>query len=175
MRKLIFLTACLAASFPLFAQSLKDTFAKHWQTSQDFTVAVSEAMPAGDYNFKPNPDEMCFGKLMAHIAMANNANFAMVSGLKAPAVPDAISAAYKANANFDKAATIQFLKESFDFCTRALNEVTEEKMHAMTGPAGRQLTGFERLWSYFTHTAHHRGQAEVYMRVKDIKPPAYKF
>ena len=26
-----------------------------------------------------------------------------------------------------------------------------------------------------THTAHHRGQAEVYLRVKGIKPPAYTF
>jgi len=28
---------------------------------------------------------------------------------------------------------------------------------------------------YFTHTAHHRAQAEVYLRVKGIKPPDYQF
>jgi uncharacterized damage-inducible protein DinB len=27
----------------------------------------------------------------------------------------------------------------------------------------------------FTHTAHTRGQAEVYLRVKGIKPPDYRF
>ena len=26
-----------------------------------------------------------------------------------------------------------------------------------------------------THMAHHRGQVEVYLRVKGIKPPTYKF
>ena len=39
----------------------------------------------------------------------------------------------------------------------------------------RKMTGFEWLWAYFTHTAHHRGQAEVYLRVKGIKPPDYVF
>ena len=45
----------------------------------------------------------------------------------------------------------------------------------VVGPPNRNLTGTEWLWSYFTHTAHHRGQAEVYLRLKGIKPPAYTF
>jgi uncharacterized damage-inducible protein DinB len=45
----------------------------------------------------------------------------------------------------------------------------------VVGPPNRNLTGVEWLWSYFTHTAHHRGQAEVYLRLKGIKPPAYTF
>lgn len=175
MKRLILVTTCLAAALPLFGQSSKDILAKHWQTSKEFTIAVAEAMPAENYDFKPNPEEMCFGKLMVHIAMANNSNFALVSGLKAPVAPQGIAAAFKENAKFDKAATVQFLRESFEFCTNALNQATDEQLQAMTGPAGRQLIGIERLWAYFTHTAHHRGQAEVYMRVKNVKPPAYKF
>jgi uncharacterized damage-inducible protein DinB len=53
--------------------------------------------------------------------------------------------------------------------------MTPEKMDAMVGPATRKMTGFEWLWAYFTHTAHHRGQAEVYLRVKGITPPTYVF
>ncbi|HWB99932.1 MAG TPA: DinB family protein, partial [Bryobacteraceae bacterium] len=83
--------------------------------------------------------------------------------------------AFKENAKFDKAATVQFLKDSVEFCTKALNQTTEDQLHAVSGPSGRQMIGFERLWAYFTHTAHHRGQAEVYMRVKNVKPPLYKF
>jgi uncharacterized damage-inducible protein DinB len=45
----------------------------------------------------------------------------------------------------------------------------------MAGPEGRQSTVREQLWAAFTHTAHHRGQAEVYLRVKNIKPPGYRF
>ena len=33
----------------------------------------------------------------------------------------------------------------------------------------------ELVLGMFTHTAHHRGQAEVYLRANGIKPPAYRF
>jgi uncharacterized damage-inducible protein DinB len=174
--RLTILATMVAIALPVFAADEGAMFAKHWETSKEFTLAVAEAMPAADYNFKPNDQEMSFGKLMAHIALANNNAFAAVSGLKAPAPPEKIMAAYKdPNGTFDKEGTIQFLRASFDFCTNALNDITEEKLDAMTGPAGHQMTGRERLWAYFTHTAHHRGQAEVYLRVKNIKPPDYRF
>ena len=151
-------------------------FAKHWQTSKEFTLAVADAMPADHYDFKPNAEEMSFGRVMAHIAMANNGACALVSGLKAPAPPEKLAAAYKdPKGVFDKETTMQFLRDSFDFCTKALSETTPEKLDAMTGPEGHQLSGRERLWAYFTHTAHHRGQAEVYLRVNGIKPPDYRF
>jgi len=37
------------------------------------------------------------------------------------------------------------------------------------------MTGFEWLRAYFTHTTHHRGQLEVYLRIKGIKPLDYEF
>ena len=70
---------------------------------------------------------------------------------------------------------IPFLKDSFDFCNKAVASMTPERLDAMVGPKERQMTGFEWLWAYFTHTAHHRGQAEVYMRVKGVAPPEYEF
>ncbi len=172
MQRLTILAAALAFAAPVFAADDGAMFAKHWQTSKEFTLAVADAMPAADYNFKPNPEEMSFGKVMAHIALANNRAFAAVSGLKAPDTPEKIAAAYKdPKGVFEKESTIQFLRDSFDFSTKALAEVTPEKADAITGG----MTGRERLWAYFTHTAHHRGQAEVYLRIKNIKPPDYKF
>ncbi|HUO31264.1 MAG TPA: DinB family protein [Bryobacteraceae bacterium] len=172
MHKLTVLAALLALATPVFAADEAAIRAKHWQTSKDFTLAVAEAMPAADYNFKPNDAEMSFGKVMAHIAIANNRAFATVSGLKAPETPANIAAAYKdPNGTFDKQATVQFLRDSFDFCLKALADITPAKLDATTGG----MTGEERLWAYFTHTAHHRGQAEVYLRVKNIKPPDYRF
>ncbi len=175
MKKTVLLAVCLALATPLFALTEKEMAAKHWKISAEFTIAVAEAMPEDSYNFAPNADEMRFGMLMAHIAMANNNAFQAVSGIKAPAVPEKISAVYKSNGPMDKAIVVQFLKDSFDYCAKALNEISADKLDAMSGPEGRQLTGRERLWAYFTHTAHHRGQAEVYLRVKNIKPPSYKF
>jgi uncharacterized damage-inducible protein DinB len=40
---------------------------------------------------------------------------------------------------------------------------------------GRQTSALEVILWAFTDTAHHRGQAEVYLRLKNIKPPKYVF
>jgi uncharacterized damage-inducible protein DinB len=169
------LAVCLALTAPLFALSDKELFAKHWKTSTAFTIAVAEAMPEDAYNFGPNAEEMVFGKVICHIAQANNSYISAVAGTKPPAVPEKLAAAYKANSGFEKAAVVEFLKASFDFCTKALDGIGPEQLDKLRGPEGRQMTGAERLWGAFTHTAHHRGQAEVYLRVKNIKPPDYRF
>jgi uncharacterized damage-inducible protein DinB len=158
--------------------TVKDALAKHWKISGEFTVAVADAMPADSYNFRPNPDEMSFGQVMAHIAIADLGACANASGLARPDLPPKIAEWAKATGTkpeIAKDAAVPFLKDTFAFCDKAIAAMTPEKLDTVQGPAARNLTGFEWLWGYFTHTAHHRGQAEVYLRVKGIKPPDYQF
>ena len=64
-------TACFALAIPALSQTtIKDALVKHWKVTGELTIAVAEAMPAADYNFRPNPEEMSFGQLMAHIGAA---------------------------------------------------------------------------------------------------------
>jgi len=171
------LVLVMLAGVPAFAQNgIKDALAKHWKTSADFTVAVAKAMPAESYNFRPNPEEMNFGQVMAHIAAANVSACSRASGLPRPALNDKSAAWIKdTKTDVDRDTAIQFLNDAFTFCATAISGITPEKLSAMTGPEGRQMSGFEILCAYCTHTAHHRGQAEVYLRVKGIKPPDYVF
>lgn len=157
--------------------SVKDALSKHWKTTGVFTQAVADAMPADGYNFRPNAEEMSFGQLMAHIANADANACANASGLERPAMPGAIAEWAKAQQKVDvsKENAVQFLRETFEFCDKAVAAATWERLDKVVGPPARNLTGYEWLWSYFTHTAHHRGQAEVYLRVKGIKPPPYQF
>jgi uncharacterized damage-inducible protein DinB len=176
MKKVILLIVLLCV--PGFAQnSVKDALIKHWKASGEFTIAVAETMPAENYNFRPNPEEMNFGQVMAHIAAANNGACSIASGMTRPTMPPKIEEWSKNSekVDVDKTTAVAFLKDSFEFCNKAVASMTPEKLDTVLGPPQRNLTGFEWLWSYFTHTAHHRGQAEVYMRVKGIKPPDYKF
>lgn len=168
----------LLMTTPLLAQhTVNDALIKHWKTSGEFTIAVANTMPADSYNFRPNPDEMTFGQLMAHIAIANANACAVASGMPRLAYPPKIMEWSKDAQKVDVAreTAVPFLKESFEFCDKAVASMTSEKLDAVVGPPARNLTGFEWLFSYFTHTAHHRAQAEVYLRVKGIKPPDYKF
>lgn len=162
----------------LFAQdAMHEAFVKHWKTSGEFTLAVANAMPADDYGFKPVPQEMSFGQLIDHIAAAQLGACGIASGMPRPAIPDAIAASIKDQKAPvpDKESIVSFLRDTFSFCDKAVESMTPDKLDAVVGPASRKMTGFEWLWAYFTHTAHHRGQAEVYLRLKGITPPEYAF
>lgn len=168
----------LALALPAISQtSVKDALIKHWKTSAQLTIAVANAMPAEDYTFRPNPEEMSFGQVMAHIAGINANACANASGLARMPVPEKLTAWSKdqQKVEVDKDTAVQFLTDTFAFCDKAVAAMTPERFDTVVGPPARNMTGFEWLWAYFTHTAHHRGQAEVYLRVKNIKPPTYTF
>ena len=167
MPTLTLLTAVLVGLPIVAAQNdFKAIFARHWQTSKEFTLAVAGAMPAEDYDFKPNPEEMSFGQLMIHIADENSSSFARAAGTKPLAVPAAT----------DKQTAIKFLTDSFDKCAKELDAMTSQQLDNLAWKfQGRPVLAWEAMWWAFTMAAHHRGQAEVYLRVKNIKPPAYRF
>ena len=175
MQKYVIAAALAAFVIPaLDAQGL-DTFRKHWKLSGEFTLDVAKTMPAEDYTFKPNDEEMDFGRVMVHIGLANNNAFAIFSGQDNP-TPQAILALYKdPKTTFKKDDVLKFLTDSFAFADSVLAANENSRLNMMLGPENRKMLGVEWIWSYFTHTAHHRGQAEVYMRVKNVKPPAYRF
>jgi hypothetical protein len=166
----------LLLAIPAVAQTeLKDALVKHWKVTGEFTIAVAKLMPAKDYGFRPVPVELSFGQLMVQIGGANLNACALAGGMERPAVPTKLSDALKdEKIDIDKDTAVQFLTDSFDFCNKAVASMTPKKLDAVVGTT-RKMTGFEWLWSYFTHTAHHRGQAEVYLRVKGIAPPTYVF
>jgi hypothetical protein len=174
MTKLLLTT--LALTLPAFSQTtLKDSLVKHWKITGDFTIAVAKLMPAESYAFRPAPEELSFGQLMIQIAGANLNACSNASGMPRLAIPEKITQGIKdEKKDIDKDLAIQFLGDTFKFCNEAVASMTPEKLDAMVGGT-RKMTGFEWLWSYFTHTAHHRGQAEVYLRVKGVKPPDYVF
>lgn len=163
---------------PLLAQdSIHDALVKHWKVTGEFTMEVAKAMPAESYGFRPVPAELSFGQMMEQVGAANLNACAAASGMQRPTMPENIAASLKDEkaAEPDKDTIISFLGDSFAFCNKAVEGMTPEKMNAVVGPANRKMTGFEWLWAYFTHTAHHRGQAEVYLRLKGITPPKYVF
>jgi uncharacterized damage-inducible protein DinB len=176
MKKFALLAVVAAVVLPVAqAQSPMEVFPKHWKVSGELTLEVAKAMPAEKYTFKPNEEEFDFGRLMVHIGLANNNAFAIISGKPNP-TPPAILATYKdPKGTFKKEDVIQFLTDSFEFGNQVMASTDGERFHMMLGPEGRKMMGLEWFWSYFTHTAHHRGQAEVYLRVCNIKPPTYRF
>lgn len=103
---------------------------------------------------------------MMHIA---STNYAFCAGLKDsnPPADPAVSAT-------DKDAVVKFLSESFNYCSAIIPKLTEAQLsQAHNSPDGR-LGGSEILLAMFIHVAHHRGQAEIYLRDRGIRPPSYR-
>jgi len=153
--------------------ALDPQVAKDWMTSKEFTLAVADAMPADKYGFQVSPEEMPFGALMIHIAVSQAYRFAQIAGKPMP---------FEAPQTIDKARakeiSKQLLTQSFDFCIGLLAQFTPEQMDQLYDVDWYErpkITGRELVLGMFTHTAHHRGQAEVYLRASGIKPPAYRF
>jgi uncharacterized damage-inducible protein DinB len=141
-------------------------YAQHFGPLSQLSVAVAQTMPADQYSFRPHQESMTFGELMMHIASTNYAFCAGLQDTDAPSDPK-ISAT-------DKDGVVKFLSDSFQYCAGIIPELTEEQLtRAHNSPDGH-LPGRDILLAMYIHVAHHRGQAEIYLRDKGIKPPSYR-
>jgi len=139
-------------------------YAKHFDALSKLSVAVAQAMPPDQYSFKPHPDSMTFGQLMSHIATTN---YQFCAGLK-DSQPPALSTAT------EKDAVVKFLSDSFEYCSSIIADLTEEQLAKPHNSPDGHLPGREVLLAMYIHVAHHRGQAEIYLRDRGIKPPSYR-
>jgi uncharacterized damage-inducible protein DinB len=140
-----------------------------WEIQRDFTLAVAEKMPAQDYAFKATPEEMEFGRMMIHLANAIAYNFQKISDEKARIITDP---------PYDKPTVVKFVRESFDYVIRVLPKIPEDRLAAnyeVNWEGRKEANGRQIALAMFAHTAHHRAQLEVYLRLKGIEPPLYTF
>ncbi len=138
-------------------------YAKHFGTLSKLSIQVAQAMPAEQYAFRPHPESMDFGELMSHIATANYQFCAGLKDAEAPAMPTPA----------DKNTVVKFLSDSFSYCSAVIPNLTEEQLNRTHNSPDGHLPGREILLAMYIHVAHHRGQAEIYLRDKGIRPPSY--
>ena len=170
---LSFLTGMSASRSGPSEKDYKAVFAKHWQVSKEFTLAVAEAMPAEGYDFRPNPEELSFGQLMFHIAAQNSDSCSEAAGTKPLAELDS---SILVPPTTDKQTAIKVLNLAYDKCASEIDGMPPEQWNKEVYKfQGQPVLAHEALWYTFTHAAHHRAQAEVYLRMKNITPPKWRF
>lgn len=139
-------------------------YAKHFAALSGLSVAVAQAMPADQYGFRPHPESMDFGQLMSHIAITN---YQFCAGLKDSQPPTLPSPS-------EKDGVVKLLSDSFAYCTEVISNLTDAQFSAAHDSPDGHLPGREVLLAMYVHVAHHRGQAEIYLRDKGIRPPSYR-
>jgi hypothetical protein len=135
---------------------------------QKNTIAAVEAMPADKFNYKPTPDQMTFGHLVAHMIEANYTLCSKAASVAAPKVEEAKESDPK-----DK--LVAALKASFDFCADSLAKMDDSKLAETT----EVFHGHEasRAWASMvlaSSWADHYAEAAMYLRLNGVLPPTAK-
>jgi uncharacterized damage-inducible protein DinB len=138
-------------------------YARHLEPLRKLSIAVAQAMPPDQYGFRPHPESMDFGQLMSHIATTNYQFCAGLKDSEPPALPSPT----------EKKAVIAFLNESFEYCSGVISALSEKQLSQEHNSPDGRLPGRDVLLAMYIHVAHHRGQAEIYLRDQGIKPPPY--
>lgn len=157
--------ACAAVAAPPGPAAAE--YSQHFSALAQLSVAVALAMPPDQYGFRPHPESMNFGELILHLA---STNYAFCAGLKDSDPPPAPSPS-----GTDKDAVVKLLSRSFDYCSTVVPTLTDEQLGKYHNSPDGRLLGREVLLAMYVHVAHHRGQAEIYLRDKGIKPPSYVY
>lgn len=167
MKRLLVVLIMLAALSPAGVGAVDPPageYVRHLDALAKLSVAVAQAMPAEKYGFKPHQDSMDFGALMTHIAVTN---YQFCAGLKNSSTPGLSSPT-------GKEAIIGYLSGSFDYCAGIIGKLDEKELTAKHNSPDGNLPGWDVLLAMFVHVAHHRGQAEIYLRENGIVPPPYR-
>ncbi len=153
----------------MFAQandSLLTQLTRKWSNAKAYTVKIAELMPEEFYDFKPVPEEMSFKQQLLHIAQ--NIQWLSSSYLLSnkKIIPEDTAVKHKD-------AVIHILKNAYDMAMETHHNLTlkqlDEVVSFFAGPMSRR----QILLLLHDHQTHHVGQIIVYMRLKNIKPPAY--
>jgi hypothetical protein len=127
-------------------------------------VAAAEAMPADKYAYSPTPEQMSFGKSIAHVAEVNNMACALFSG--SPAATGA-----KLTAEDSKEKLVMGLKASMDYCAKAYSTLTDAKLTETVPFFGRKATRLGVAMEVSNDLIDHYAALAVYLRLNGLLPP----
>jgi hypothetical protein len=152
------LAVALQAQNPLSSEARTS-----YQTVKNNILKAAEAMPEGDYAFKPTQEVRSFGQLIAHVADAQMGICGIANGEGKRG--DAASKTSKAD-------LFAALKASVDYCDSVYNGMTDAAgMIIVKGPRG-DLSKLGVLNFNVAHDNEMYGVIGVYLRLKGIVPPS---
>ena len=133
--------------------------------SQKNILGAIEAMPADKFSYKPTPEQMTFGHLVAHIIESNNIICAKAAAIAEPKV-DAV----KDTDPKDK--LLAAAKASFDFCGEAVAKMDDSKLGDNIELFGREFPRAMAALGLASSWADDYGAAAFYLRLNGILPPS---
>jgi hypothetical protein len=126
-------------------------------------MGAANAMPEAGYSFAPVPEEMTFGKWVAHVADAQTGTCSALNG--AATRGDAATKSSKAD-------LVAALQASFDLCDKAFDSLTDANAMEMISTGRGQSSRGGALAGVNVHDNECYGSMAVYLRIKGVVPPS---
>ena len=131
-----------------------------------YIVAAAEQMPADKYGYQPTHDQWSFGKVVSHIALANDHVCAMLADKAAPAGTAVTETS-------PKEAMVAALKASFDFCGKAMDTLQDAQLgDTITFFGGAKKPRARALLELTGDLEDHYSQMAGYLRLNGMLPPS---
>lgn len=131
-------------------------------------IAAVEEMPASKFGFKPTPEQMSFGHLVIHITHSNYELCSLLAELPP-------HKAFDPTGKEDKDELGAALKDSFDYCGKAVAAMDDSKLGDTV--KGHHGDPEPRAWAAIALTndwADHYSAAAMYLRLNGMLPPTAK-
>ena len=202
MKRRKFLSSLGVAPLSLFspksgqgAQDIIPSLVKRWKTSKAYSLAVLASMPDEHLEYSPTESQMTFAQHFLHFAFFNNlfigfmldekvyeSDQALFQSDYLLPVPDGLNLfqpAYLSKRPGTEAKKIvgDYVAKTFDFVISNISQQSDSiLMEGLSRKKPWFLEGHTNLDLIIrgeNHTAHHRAQAVVYLRMKGIVPPGY--
>jgi uncharacterized damage-inducible protein DinB len=140
-----------------------------WLEAREHCLDIANAMPENLYSYKPTEVSKTFAEQMVHIAhTVELLTQRYVQGMEVePNTPDA--------SIMTKAEIIKLLENGFDYTTNVIYNIEQEKLDETCVMYHSENTVSRALAFIYVqdHMANHRAKANLYIRMNNIKPPAY--
>ena len=154
--------------WPLQSQDLViPAFLEKWENSKSYLVAIAEAMPPGQYDFRPTERQMDFQDQLLHIK--NNMVWLGTTYFNA----QEYKGKRDVKSKLTKEETIQLLVEGFDLVSTALKNTPTTVLNEKVAFFAGDKIKLQILNLLQDHVTHHRGQLIVYLNLNNLEPPKY--
>ncbi len=128
---------------------------------------AADLMPAEKYAFKPTPEQMSFGEIIAHEAESNETLCGAIGGGAKTPTESA------AGATAPKEQLVARLKKSFEDCGTVIAGLKDATLgDSVPFFGGRKATRARAAIALAQDWADHYAQAAMYLRANGILPPS---
>jgi uncharacterized damage-inducible protein DinB len=132
---------------------------------KSWILRSAEKMPEENYSYKPTDTIRSYGQLIGHVADAQYLFCSPVLGEKNPAPKIE-------QTKTSKADLIAALKESFAYCDKAYEGITDTTGTQTVKLFGGDTPKLSVLSVNIAHMAEHYGNIVTYLRLKNLVPPS---